>query len=153
MLSGLIIGKTVIDSQYITYVDYILLPVLFILLLILRLGLLMLSLPVLKKCGYGTTLKDASVMAYGGLRGAVGLCLALIVKENPQIDDKVKDIIIFHTGGIALLTLMVNAMTIKYLVNWLGMSRMSDELMDIMDGMVVHMDAHVQHNIEQMKSH
>jgi len=72
--------------------------------------------PILKKCGYGVSMKEIVVMAYGGLRGAVGLCLALMVKENPHIKDEIKDIILFHTGGIALLTLTVNAMTIKYIV-------------------------------------
>jgi NhaP-type Na+/H+ or K+/H+ antiporter len=129
-----------ITSKYITFKDYLLLPVLFVLLMVLRFSLLVVSLPVLRKCGYGSNLKEVAVMAYGGLRGAVGLCLALLVKENPLIHEEIKDIIIFHTGGIALLTLIVNAMTIKYLVNWLGMSRMSVELMDIMDGMVEHMD-------------
>lgn len=71
-------------------------------------------------------------MAYGGLRGAVGLCLALMVKENPNIKAEIKDIILFHTGGIALLTLTVNAMTIKYVVQWLGLSRITDELIGIM---------------------
>jgi len=36
--------------------------------------------PVLESVGYGCTWPDAYVMIYGGLRGAIGLALALIVE-------------------------------------------------------------------------
>ena len=35
--------------------------------------------PVLKKTGYGITKKEMVVLVYGGLRGALGMCLSLIV--------------------------------------------------------------------------
>jgi hypothetical protein len=38
------------------------------------------SWPVLKK-GYGVSYSEGIVLVLGGLRGAVGLCLALIVEE------------------------------------------------------------------------
>lgn len=35
--------------------------------------------PLLKGIGYGLTKKELVVLIYGGLRGALGLCLSLIV--------------------------------------------------------------------------
>jgi len=40
--------------------------------------------PILRKIGYGLPWKNVLVMAWGGLRGAVGLCLALEVYEDPE---------------------------------------------------------------------
>jgi hypothetical protein len=36
-------------------------------------------LPILRANGYGVTMKEFIVLVYGGLRGALGLCLALLV--------------------------------------------------------------------------
>ena len=35
--------------------------------------------PLLKRTGYGLTRKEMVVLIYGGLRGALGLCLSLMV--------------------------------------------------------------------------
>ena len=42
--------------------------------------------PLLKRIGYGLTWRSATVMAWGGLRGAVGLALALTVAHNEDLD-------------------------------------------------------------------
>lgn len=63
------------------------------------------------------------LLSYSGLRGAVGLCLALIVKFNKKIDSKIRDQIMFFTCGIVLLTLVVNGTTTGILVRKLGISK------------------------------
>jgi NhaP-type Na+/H+ or K+/H+ antiporter len=35
--------------------------------------------PALKKTGYGITMKETIILIYGGLRGAIGMCLSLFV--------------------------------------------------------------------------
>jgi len=64
--------------------------------------------------------------SYAGLRGAVGLALALIVKASPKIDSYTKDILLYHTGGIAVLTLLINAPTTGILVKYLGLTDKTD---------------------------
>ena len=44
--------------------------------------------PVLRHTGYGLTWKDGIVMTWGGLRGAVGLMLALQVAHHDRIDQE-----------------------------------------------------------------
>jgi NhaP-type Na+/H+ or K+/H+ antiporter len=39
--------------------------------------------PLLRKSGYGLTMKEVYVLTYGGLRGAVGIAFSLIVASNP----------------------------------------------------------------------
>ena len=42
--------------------------------------------PLLKRIGYGLSWQNGVVMVWGGLRGAVGLALALIVLHDKDLD-------------------------------------------------------------------
>ena len=57
--------------------------------------------------------KQASILVMGGLRGAVGLALALVTEHELQDSDlphaqKKAGRVLFHVAGIAFLTLLVN---------------------------------------------
>ena len=56
----------------------------------------------------------------------MGLTLALITVETDGVPEQSNYIILFHTAGIAFLTLIINGTTIGYLIKKLGLSRMSD---------------------------
>jgi hypothetical protein len=77
----------------------------------------------MRKAGYGLPVKEAVVVWYGALRGAIGLALALIVAgvDDQYIPREIKDQFLFLTAGIVTLTLLVNATTIKFLVRRLGL--------------------------------
>merc|ERR1719350_2081547 len=65
-------------------------------------------------------------MTWGGLRGAVGLALAIQVnreRADGNIDKKEADRVLFFVGGIALLTLIVNANSCPHLVRILGITQ------------------------------
>ena len=64
------------------------------------------------------------MLTYGGLRGAVGLCLALILDglDDEILSPKDKERLNFHMAGIALLTLLINGTTMRPLLQYLGMS-------------------------------
>jgi len=77
------------------------------------------------------TMADAAVMTWGGLRGAVGLALAIQVYNDrapdkvhgiPQISVQQAEVVIFFVSGVAFLTTIVNATTAPALVNWLGIT-------------------------------
>ena len=84
--------------------------------------MLTLFFPILKRMGYGMTFKQVILCSYAGLRGAVGLALAMMVVAHPKVGQYVKDIILFHVGGVALLTLFINAPTTGMLVNYLQLA-------------------------------
>jgi NhaP-type Na+/H+ or K+/H+ antiporter len=71
--------------------------------------------PLLVRLGYGLTWKECTILVYGGLRGAVGLIVGLIVEHQDDIDPATRQMIAFHTSGIVLLTLLVNGQTIDSL--------------------------------------
>eukprot|EP00927_Polykrikos_kofoidii_P071526 TRINITY_DN67788_c0_g1_i1.p1 TRINITY_DN67788_c0_g1~~TRINITY_DN67788_c0_g1_i1.p1 ORF type:complete len:1026 (+),score=207.36 TRINITY_DN67788_c0_g1_i1:67-3144(+) len=79
--------------------------------------------PALQRMGPGLTWKDSMVMVWGGLRGAVGLALAIAVDKHEAVDRKTGTKIIFHVSGLAGLTLLINATTAGQLLRLLGMTR------------------------------
>ena len=85
--------------------------VLWIMLGMIRAGVVALLSPILTKIGYGLSVKEAAVMVWGGLRGAVSLSLALLIDANHLIGDRAREMIFLQTTGIVALTLIINGTT------------------------------------------
>ena len=77
--------------------------------------------PLLKKTGYGLDTKQYIVLCYGGLRGSLGLILALAIGGSDLYTDRMRDIVVFYMGGMATLSLMINGTTCGSLVDYLKM--------------------------------
>ena len=84
---------------------------LYIALHLIRGSMLVMFMPLMSRMGYGLNWKELTIIAYGGLRGAIGLSLALLVQVNPNVDSPYKNKIMFHTAGIVMLTMLVNGTT------------------------------------------
>jgi NhaP-type Na+/H+ or K+/H+ antiporter len=71
--------------------------------------------PFLNRSGYGLNFKEAVILVFSGLRGAVGLAMAMMVEgeQNQPLDHDLRSRIAFHVSGIALLTMTLNGMAIK----------------------------------------
>jgi CPA1 family monovalent cation:H+ antiporter len=65
------------------------------------------------------------VVVWGGLRGAISLALALAVVENPAASGPVRDFIATSVTGYVLLTLFLNGTTLRLLIHWLRLDRLS----------------------------
>ena len=83
---GIVITETAITS--ITVDDGYYLLFLYVSLNIIRLFMLLVLSPCLSRIGYGLTWQNMIVMCWGGLRGAVGVCLSLEVYTNPELCNK-----------------------------------------------------------------
>jgi Na+:H+ antiporter len=64
-------------------------------------------------------------IAWGGLRGAVTLALALAVTENTSIDPEVRNGIAVLATGFVLFTLLVNGLTLRPVIRLLKLDRLS----------------------------
>ncbi len=121
VLSGAVIVERGILEGGLQASDWGYLLLLYVALVIIRgLTVLLLS-PVLKISGYGLQWSEMGVLTWGGLRGAVGLVLALLVEEDETLDDKLRARFLFLTAGIAALTLLVNGTTTGPLLRVLGL--------------------------------
>lgn len=67
--------------------------------------------PALVRMGYGFMWKEGLLCLYGGLRGAVGLAMALLVHGDTRIGAYDRARCAFHVAGLALLTLLINGTT------------------------------------------
>ncbi|MBK5926408.1 sodium:proton antiporter [Rhodobaculum claviforme] len=65
------------------------------------------------------------VILWGGLRGAVTLALALAVTENPQIPADAQRTVAVLATGFTLFTLLVQGTTLRPLIRWLKLDRLS----------------------------
>mmetsp|Transcript_18011 Transcript_18011/g.23713 ORF Transcript_18011/g.23713 Transcript_18011/m.23713 type:complete len:1456 (-) Transcript_18011:157-4524(-) len=63
------------------------------------------------------------VCMWGGLRGAVGLALALLVNTDNLICPAYKDVVLLQTAGLVLLTVIVNGSTMRPLLIRLGVDK------------------------------
>ena len=120
----IIVGVVIADSVFIGVeaMDWLFLVTLYVGLQVIRLIAIGSLWPILTKIGYSISWKSILVMTWGGLRGAVGLALALIVSQDPRIvSPTLGSKFLFHTAGIVLMSLLINATSIKYLLRVLGM--------------------------------
>ncbi len=92
----------------------------FVGLVVIRFALIFAFLPMINKVGPRVTGGQASVMAWGGLRGAVSLALALAVAQDAAVDPILGAQILQVTAGIVLLTIVVNGMSTGALLKRLG---------------------------------
>eukprot|EP01038_Epipyxis_sp_PR26KG_P010392 gene10392-13958_t len=120
LVAGLIIGKRTLG--HVNRIDWLYLGLLYIILMIIRMFVIGICYPWLSTENHKCTLQECIFMSWAGLRGALGMALALLVEKNtPDSMDVETSRIFFFVGGIAALTLIINATTAKKLLVWLDL--------------------------------
>lgn len=66
-----------------------------------------------------------TAILWGGLRGAVTLALALAVTESTRVPIEVKRVVGILATGFTLFTLLVQGTTLRVVIRWLGLDRLS----------------------------
>ena len=134
-LAGALMGNVM---AVVDWLDYVHLVVIYIVLLVIRFALLIACRPVLKYLSedkQDVSVAEILVITWGGLRGAVGLALAMqvyldrggkLANGDYRISEQDANRILFYVGGIAALTLFVNASSSPALVQWLGITQMPE---------------------------
>ena len=128
ILTGVIIAETTVSSSTsgeLSGSDIGWGLLVYVIVVLARAILLTVLFPILRRCGYGLTVQDAAVCVWGGLRGAVGLALAIVVSEESShyTDNKVGPIVLLFTGIVVVLTLTVNGTTTSMVLQRLGLTR------------------------------
>lgn len=123
LLAGILFGETLKAR---TGVDFLVLICVYVFLHIIRAAMFVLLFPLISRLGCGVTVRDCAFMTYGGLRGAVGIALALALQQ--ETDDGLVDIdtieshrLFFIVGGVAALTLLINATSSQQMLSMLGL--------------------------------
>ncbi len=148
----LIVGVVIAERSVFSFNDFVVLFAVYIGIFIVRAAVIAIFYPVMKKFGYGIDKKDAYVVWYGALRGAIGLALALIVANTDSIDKEIRDQFLFLTAGIVTLTLLVNATTIKAFVEKLGLTKLAPAKALTLHNANIFVQQSAEKNIESLKS-
>ena len=122
-MTGLILGEII--TKHVTWSWIALLFGLYFLLHVIRFGFMLLVMPILNLTGYEFNLKHCVIVSYGGLRGAVGLALALIVTHSEVLPEEIGIVTVFNISGIVLLTLVINGTTTGFIIKSLGLKKES----------------------------
>ncbi|RZC88040.1 hypothetical protein C5167_004219 [Papaver somniferum] len=140
ILSGVVIAESVLHSdnyffKHGTSWGYLILLYVFIQLSrVIVVGTLY---PFLRYFGYGLQWKEAIVLVWSGLRGAVALSMSLSVKRASDsstfLNRETGTLFLFFTGGIVFLTLIVNGSTTQFLLRFLGLDKLSAAKKRILD--------------------
>ena len=75
--------------------------------------------PTLTRMGYGLNLKETIMLIYAGLRGALCISLALMVRKSHNISTHILNEMGFYVAGSVMLTIVINGSTIEALYKYL----------------------------------
>ena len=124
LLASILVPKLLVDMQL---HDLVLLAALLAAAFGARLLVLFLLLPLLSLLRLTQPISTAYklTIAWGGLRGALTLVLALAVTENPALKPEVQQFVAVLATGLVLFTLLVNGTTLRAVIRVFGLDRLS----------------------------
>jgi NhaP-type Na+/H+ or K+/H+ antiporter len=153
ILAGIIIGVKVLTDEHITAEDWGK-QFAFLFLMEINRGLMVLILyPFLYYWGYRISWRQALVITHAGLRGSIALSLALIVSGEDGIPTDVKHLVLFHTAGIAIFSIIINGSTTKYILVKLGLTKTTKVEEMTLINVVESVLAETKTSIREFRSH
>ena len=117
----IIVGIVIAGKVTFSWRDFGILLLVYVCLNLFRYLMIMLLYPLMKRLGYGLDKRETVILTWGGLRGALGMTLALMVSYTPAIPESIRGQILFFTAGIVTLTLCINATTMRWLLGKMGL--------------------------------
>ena len=133
LLASILVPKLLIDLQA---HDIVLVATLVVAAFVARLAVLFGLIPLLSLARLTKPISTAYklAIAWGGLRGALTLVLALSVTENPAVPPSVQRFVAVLATGLVFFTLLVNGTTLRLLIRALGLDRLSPADQVLRDG-------------------
>lgn len=125
--------------------------IVFVSLIVIRAIVITILSPLLKHLGLGITKQKAIVLVWGGLRGAVALAMALVITHSKFIDQTIAQEILFFTGGVVFLSMIINATTMNALMKYLGLDKLPPERRLIIDKIQCHINSQMQQIFSSLK--
>ena len=127
-LAGAVFGHVVANKESWRGIDWGYLVLLWFLLNAVRFFLTFSSYPLLSRIGLKSNLREATFLAFGGLRGAIGIALALALEVEvvhsgaSQESLRQVEALFGHVGGVAFFTLLINGSLAGPLLIKLGLA-------------------------------
>ncbi len=77
----------------------------------------------LQKLGYGANWREIILITVAGLKGAVGISIAMAVFQTDEYSTSTRQLLLFYVTGNSILTLTINNILSTLLVGLLGLSK------------------------------
>jgi monovalent cation:H+ antiporter, CPA1 family len=124
VLASILVPKLLLDMQF---HDVVLIAALIVAVFAARILVLFLLLPLLSLARLTQPISTAYklAIAWGGLRGALTLVLALAVTENPALKPEIQRFVAVLATGLVLFTLLVNGTTLRFVIRLLRLDQLS----------------------------
>jgi CPA1 family monovalent cation:H+ antiporter len=124
VLASLLVPRLLVD---VGWYDVVILAVMLVAALAARALILFGVFPLMSAAGLSQRIgpRYNIVILWGGLRGAVTLALALAVTENAAVPYEVQRFVGVQATGFVLFSLLVPGLTLRSLIRWLGLDRLS----------------------------
>jgi len=119
-LVGLVVAAQVERARLI---DLLLVLAAYVAVMVLRFLITFAFGPLIRMVGDPVSKAEATVMSWGGLRGAVSLALALFVSQHPDIPPALREQVLLVTAGVVLLTILLNGSTTGRLLAMMGFAK------------------------------
>ncbi|KAF6265731.1 Sodium/hydrogen exchanger family-domain-containing protein [Scenedesmus sp. NREL 46B-D3] len=93
------------------------------------------------RIGYAMNWRTATVMIWAGLRGMVGVAMSLFILFDPLItSDEYKAHCVFFMAIMAFATVVINGSSTKYLLQGLGLLRMTPQQVQVLEHVLQEVD-------------
>jgi len=118
VVAGIVIGYKLPSFPII---DFIQLPIMYLACTVIRAFVVGIIFVIFRFFDATIEARDQVITVWAGLRGSIGLSLAMMVFGNTNICQPIRDIVMFHTAGIVVLTVCINSITMPKVVEMLGL--------------------------------
>lgn len=119
----IIVGIVIALKVSCSWTDMLILLSVYVGINLIRILIIAVFYPIMKRSGYGLSIRESAILSWGGLRGALGLTMALMVSYTLPIPEPIRRQVLFLTAGIVTLTLTLNATTIGWMLGKLGLTK------------------------------
>eukprot|EP00659_Diplonema_papillatum_P013125 gene13125-20263_t len=125
ILAGMIVYIKAFDNF--EPVDFLYLLIIYVTINVVRGIVLVMMLPFFHFLECKISTGNLVLVAWGGLRGAVGLALALSIQADEEVAiASVREKFIFHVAGIVVLTLCINGTTTQNVVKYFELNKIEE---------------------------
>jgi len=116
MYVGIILGIKLMHDDCIKGKEYGLVIAIYLILHIIRFVTIFIFWPILRAIGYNLTISHILLCTFSGIKGTVGIALAIVMASDKKIQIYPQDIIFFHIIGIALLNRLINVPLTRFFI-------------------------------------
>lgn len=128
MLGGIISGDVMLNHSNIGWKDWLFMLVMYVTLMLVRgITVAIFWCPMQAVASVKLTWKEGLVMVWSGLRGAIGLLMAVLLDQETSINELQGSQVLFHISGFATMTLLINGTFAPLVLQSLGMMATVEE--------------------------